>query len=67
MYAYAMRHAYVTDAIAAGLPDAMVAELAGHADTRMISTYTHVKQRGDLLAAARVRGDGSDTGDIGSR
>ena len=43
---YSLRHAYVTDALEAGVPIAQVAELAGHSDTKMVSaTYSHLKER----------------------
>ena len=43
---YSLRHAYVTDALEAGVPIAQVAELVGHSDTKMVSaTYSHLKER----------------------
>jgi integrase len=43
---YSLRHAYVTDALEAGVPIAQVAELAGHSDTKTVSaTYSHLKER----------------------
>lgn len=57
--AYGLRHGFATDALAAGEPVAMVAEMLGHTDTRMLTTvYSHLIERTDLLvaAASRVRG-----------
>ncbi len=43
---YSLRHAYVTDALEAGVPIAQVAELAGHTDTKTVSAvYSHLKDR----------------------
>jgi integrase len=59
LVAYALRHAFATDALAAGQPIAIVAELMGHADTRMLSrVYSHLARRTDVLsdAAKAVRG-----------
>ena len=43
---YSLRHAYVTDALEAGVPIAQVAELAGHSDTKSVSV--------DVLALERT-------------
>jgi integrase len=49
--AYAFRHTYITDALEKGVPIASLAELAGHSDTRMISTvYSKLSQRRRHLA-----------------
>lgn len=59
--AYALRHAYATDALAHEVPAAFVAEMMGHADLRMMATYSHVNERTDALkeAARKVRGGSS--------
>jgi integrase len=49
--AYAFRHTYITDALEKGVPIASLAELAGHRDTRMISTvYSKLSHRRRHLA-----------------
>lgn len=60
--AYALRHGFATDALANGVPVALVAELMGHADLRMMGTYSHLSDRADVLreAAARARGGGQE-------
>lgn len=57
-FAYGFRHAFATDALAAGVPDVHVASLLGHANTTMLhKNYSHLTARTGLLkdAAARVR------------
>jgi integrase len=53
--AYTFRHSYITDALERGVSVAAVAELAGHADLRMIEEhYGHLSQkRAHLQEAAR--------------
>ena len=61
--AYGYRHGFATDALAAGVPDAHVAELLGHASTAMLHRhYSHLASRSAMLvtAAARVRGSASE-------
>jgi integrase len=56
--AYVLRHGWATDALAAGEPVALVAEMLGHSDTRMLtSVYSHLIERTELFteAANRVR------------
>lgn len=55
---YSLRHAYATDALVAGVPDATVAALLGHASTAMLHRhYNHLTERVTSLrdAASRVR------------
>jgi integrase len=54
--AYGYRHAFATDALAAGVPDAQVAELLGHASTAMLHKhYSHLSTRVKVLTdAAKV-------------
>jgi site-specific recombinase XerD len=55
---YGLRHGFATDALAAGVPDARVAELLGHPDTSQLHRhYSHLATRVRLLtdAAAKVR------------
>jgi integrase len=55
---YGCRHSFLTDALAAGVPDAQVAELAGHKGTRTLhASYSHLKVKAQVLreAAKRVR------------
>jgi site-specific recombinase XerD len=57
--AYGYRHAYATEALSRGVPDATVAALLGHGSTAMLHRhYSHLGSRADVLrqAAARVRG-----------
>lgn len=56
--AYGYRHTYATDALAAGVPDAQVAALLGHASTEMIHKhYSHLTSRTAALhhAVSQVR------------
>lgn len=47
------RHTFATDALAAGIPDAIVAELLGHRGTTMLHFhYQHLGQRADVLKDA---------------
>jgi integrase len=55
---YGYRHTLATDALAEGVPDALVAELLGHSGTAMIHKhYGHLGERRRVLAEAlrRVR------------
>lgn len=55
---YGYRHTFATDALAAGVPDATVASLLGHADTSMIHKhYSHLSARTQVLkdAASKIR------------
>jgi integrase len=55
------RHSFATDALAAGVPDAVVAELLGHSGTAMIARhYGHLSAKAAALRAALavVRGGG---------
>jgi integrase len=57
--AYGYRHTWATDALAAGVPDAVVAEMLVHSSTAMLHRhYSHLATRGKLLAEAarKVRG-----------
>jgi len=54
---YGYRHAFATDALAAGVPDSIVAELLGHGSPALLQQhYAHVAARRDALrdAAAKV-------------
>ncbi|HXD85840.1 MAG TPA: site-specific integrase [Urbifossiella sp.] len=56
--AYGYRHAYATQALANGVPDATVAALLGHSSTAMLHKhYSHLGSRADVLreAASKVR------------
>jgi len=51
--AYAQRHTFATKALAAGVPDAVVAELLGHTGTAMVAKhYGHLNQRSRELREA---------------
>ena len=51
--AYGYRHGFATDALAAGVPDAQVAELLGHASTAMLHKhYSHLSTKVKLLTDA---------------
>ncbi len=51
--AYGYRHAFATDALAAGVPDAHVAELLGHSSTAMLHKhYSHLSTRVKVLTDA---------------
>lgn len=54
---YSMRHRWASDALAGGIPAAMVAELMGHAGLKTLSIYSHLSDRAIELrdAARRVR------------
>jgi integrase/recombinase XerC len=59
MVAYGLRHAFATDGLARKVSPALVAELLGHSDLRMMATYSHLSDHHDALreAASKVRGD----------
>lgn len=51
--AYGYRHTFVTDALAGGVPTALVAELVGHSGTAVIDKhYSHLGVKADVLRAA---------------
>lgn len=55
---YSYRHSYATQALVNGIPDAVVAQLMGHSDTRMIHQhYAHLSDQTQYLknAANKVR------------
>lgn len=57
--AYGYRHAFATEALAAGVPDAHVAALLGHTSTAMLHRhYSHLTHQAQAMRAAleRVRG-----------
>jgi integrase len=57
---YGYRHSFATDALAAGVPDAQVAELLGHSGTAMLHRhYAHLGAKAQALRGAlnRVRGN----------
>lgn len=57
--AYSFRHTWITDALEAGVPVATVSELAGHADTKMVSrVYNHLSERRGHLRAAAEKATG---------
>jgi integrase len=61
-----MRHDWITEALARGVPVKIVAELAGHTSTKMIdNNYSHLGDRVDVLARAAesVRSDAKDKTD----
>jgi integrase len=58
---YSLRHTFATDALAAGVPDAQVAELLGHTGTAMLHRhYAHLTGKARVMRAAlgQVRGCG---------
>ena len=59
--AYGYRHAFATEALAAGVPDAHVAALLGHTSTAMLHRhYSHLTHQAQAMRAAlaKVRGSG---------
>lgn len=65
----AFRHGWITDALVKGVPDKIVAEIAGHQSTAMIHKhYAHLARRareirGHAESVRRGRGDDDDRGD----
>jgi integrase len=56
---YTVRHSYITDALARGVPVATVAELAGHHDLKMIEQYyAHLTEKREHLSDAARRATG---------
>jgi integrase len=55
--AYSLRHGFITDSLASGLNDSLVAELVGHSGTAMLRNYAHLAARQQALreALSRVR------------
>ena len=50
---YSYRHTFATDALAAGVPDAQVAELLGHSGTTMLHKhYSHLTAKARVLRSA---------------
>jgi integrase len=67
--AYGVRHTWITDALEAEVPIATVAELAGHAGTKMVeSVYSKLKDRSAYLgeAARKVRPSPTSAGSGGT-
>lgn len=56
---YSFRHLFCTDALSRGVPDSVVAELAGNTPAVLQAHYAHLRDRGDGLRAAlwRLRGE----------
>jgi integrase len=53
---YSLRHTFATDALAAGVPDAQVAELLGHTGTAMLHRhYAHLTGKARVLRDALTR------------
>jgi len=53
LVAYLYRHGFITQALEKGISDALVAELAGHADTSTIHRfYSHLSENAKLLRQA---------------
>lgn len=53
---YGLRHTFATDALAAGVPDAQVAELLGHSSTAMLHRhYSHLGTKRKVMAEALKR------------
>ncbi|MGO9600138.1 MAG: tyrosine-type recombinase/integrase [Isosphaeraceae bacterium] len=55
--AYAIRHQYITDALASGVPIAIVAEMTGTSPQMIAKVYSHISEKKTLFleAANRVR------------
>lgn len=54
--AYGCRHTFITAALAAGVPDATVAAMAGHSSTAMIhKSYNHLSSQIELLRAVATK------------
>jgi len=55
--AYAIRHQYITDALARGVPIAIVAEMTGTSPAMIAKVYSHISEKKTLFleAANRVR------------
>jgi integrase len=61
---YGLRHAFVTDALERGVPIATLAEIVGHADTKMISAvYSHLHERREHLRKAVEQATGLKGGE----
>ena len=52
VFAYAIRHTFITDSLLAGQDSTVLGELVGHADKKMVSTvYAHLDQHPEFLKA----------------
>lgn len=61
--AYGQRHSFATNALSAGVPDAIVAELLGQKGTNMVHThYAHLGQRAAALKQAAEMASRRTTG-----
>ncbi len=56
-----LRHTYVTRLLEAGATDALVRELVGHVDERVIERYTHIRRGAKKEAVTRAFGQKSET------
>lgn len=61
--AYGLRHLFATTGLANGLSDTMMAELMGHADTRMMGVYGHLGDNRDVVRAALSKARGKSGGE----
>jgi len=50
--AYAIRHQYITDALARGVPVALVAEMTGTSAEMIARVYSHISEKKSLLLDA---------------
>lgn len=61
--AYTARHTFATDALANGVPVAVVAELMGHQDLKMLSEhYAHLGERRETMLKFAAQATGSSSG-----
>ena len=50
--AYMMRHQYITDALARGVPISIIAEVTGTSAEMIARTYSHISEKKSLLLEA---------------
>jgi len=52
MVAYAVRHQYITDALARGVPIAIIAEMCGTSPEMIDRVYSHISEKKSLFLQA---------------
>lgn len=54
---HTFRHAFISRALTAGIPEALVREWVGHVDRDVLKMYTHIASQDAQAAMRRLTGD----------